>query len=202
MGLREAVDQINILKDIVLGEYRDVSDRLSLINQQLREAMKDLVSSMSDEEIVQDPKVFRWLRGTVSMYPESHARMKQIMAIDAEEVTMNGIDVTDEGNGLCALRLALQYRQDVTELADKLYSWIQRNAFGRKEIFIHVMDHTLSYHGSYRIRIDVDRNAAILLCTRYGHTEEVSGEGPLSEVLKVAAKEAWYEGGPDDEWTV
>jgi len=147
---------------------------------------------LTDEEILASEELRRWICGLSGR--EAHARYRRLQNQGLPEgLSVEGQDGRDEwyDKQLPILRVALQRRQEVGEIAQAVRQWAKVWALGRPDMILSVLEESLSAGGVWSIEWDMRTDKATVVRLRYGSREE-RFVSTLEPALNYVAYNAWY----------
>lgn len=163
--------------------------------REAHEAAIDLrLEELTDAEIMGDEATLRWMLKASWSHRGASERKHRLAKPGVPELADEYTDgrAEWEQDVLPALQLRLKRDQDITHVAEALRVWARIWALGRPDLHISILERTLSERASYGLTYYVATDTA---CTdnmrRYVH--EQGAEMPLEDVLKLVAKNCWYE---------
>jgi len=166
--------------------------------------VRDALAKYTDDEIMADPELLRFLVTSDMEHQSVYQRKRRILSAPLEGTRMRcdgGFDGrNDEWWGLPVLETWLTYEQDVQAETNAAEEWAKLFMFGRPDLSIRVMEHTLSA-GGYSVSVlwTPDTNQATVRTSPYAGHGDGRYTGTLEGALTYVAEHEWYEGGPRGE---
>lgn len=180
-----------------------VFDTLSVhLYERSKVQVRDALAKYTDEEILADPELLRFLASNDGGHQTVYQRKCRILKAPLEGTRMRcegGMDArSDEFFGLPVLETWLVYKQDVQAEVNAAEEWAKLFLFDRPDLSIRVMERTLS-SGGYSVTVlwTPSTNQATVRTNYYADHGEGRYTGTLEGALAYVAEHEWYEGGPE-----
>lgn len=199
--LEHRIAFLGVELDAARHDLQVAQERVTDLYGEQKRARDQLFESFTDEELLADDALLVRLCQASYSGEKASERKNKLMDPGVEGVGITGYDGRDEYREkvLPNLQLTLRYRQDVEPVAAGIEAWTKRFALGRTDIRIGVMDHTLSEGGFWFAHYDLATGTTTLFFQSYGRATERFA-GTLRAALKYLAEDAWYEGGPGEDY--
>lgn len=182
------------------AEHKVTGGRVRALGKAQTGLMETRLRSLTDEEILADEGLLRWLLKHACYNSDAYDRARLLQAHGRPDLYLTGVDGRDEyaNQGLPLLCLTLVRDQPVTDLAPVVREWYARWALGREEVPIDILEHTGSEHGSWTAFWKPATDEGYVRLRRWGRDED-KYRGPLIGLLDYVARNAWLRQSPD-EW--
>lgn len=200
--MNEEIQALDAKGDILRERHAAVIAELKVHRAVRDAAVQRHLDTLTDEQLLTDETARRWLLKESFAHPGAHQRTRQVAAVGADGVTVEGYDTREEyeADVLPGLRLALKQHQPVEALADAIRSWAGTWALGREDIPVDILDVNCGERGLYGGRYYIADDRLEVGVSHYGHISNIA-DGPLVDGLKYVSDNLAYEraDGHDDE---